>query len=92
MTATDTNPLAVDPATVLFEEIQAFNDGLAILSTLSPKTYVCHGDIVPETLSKTADGNDTIYEGFTGVHPAGNAGTHIHFFTPFGTRQLSLDD
>ena len=37
VTATDTNPLAVDPATVLFEEIQAFNDGLAILSTLSPK-------------------------------------------------------
>lgn len=88
VTATDTNPLAVDPATVLFEEIQAFNDGLAILSTLSPKTYVCHGDIVPETLSKTADGNDTIYEGFTGVHPAGNAGTHIHFLHPLARGSL----
>lgn len=84
VTATDTNPLAVDPATVLFEEIQAFNDGLAVLSTLSPKTYVCHGDIAPEALVKSADGNETSYHGFTGVHPAGNAGTHIHFLHPIG--------
>lgn len=84
VTATDTNPLAVDPATVLFEEIQSFNDGLAVLSTLSPKTYVCHGDIAPDALVKTADGNETSYHGFTGVHPAGNAGTHIHFLHPIG--------
>ncbi|USZ15270.1 Na(+)-translocating NADH-quinone reductase subunit A [Moraxella sp. FZFQ2102] len=84
VTATDTNPLAVDPALVLFEEIAAFNDGLAVLSTLSPKTFVCHGDVAPEKVSKTAEGNETIYQGFTGVHPAGNAGTHIHFLRPIG--------
>lgn len=84
VTATDTNPLAVDPATVLFEEVQAFNDGLAVLSTLSPKTYVCHGDIAPDALVKADDGNETSYHGFTGVHPAGNAGTHIHFLHPIG--------
>ncbi len=84
VTATDTNPLAVDPAVVLFEEIASFNDGLAVLSTLSPKTYVCHGDVAPEKVSKTAEGNETIYQGFTGVHPAGNAGTHIHFLRPLG--------
>lgn len=84
VTATDTNPLAVDPAIVLFEEIQSFNDGLAVLSTLSPKTYVCHGDIAPDALVKAADGNETSYHGFTGVHPAGNAGTHIHFLHPIG--------
>ncbi|MFC0821345.1 Na(+)-translocating NADH-quinone reductase subunit A [Moraxella marmotae] len=82
VTATDTNPLAVDPAMVLFEEIQAFNDGLAVLSTLSAKTYVCHGDVAPEAISKTAEGNKTTYHGFNGVHPAGNAGTHIHFLHP----------
>ncbi len=84
VTATDTNPLAVDPATVLFEEVQAYNDGLAVLSTLSPKTYVCHGDIAPDALVKAADDNETSYHGFTGVHPAGNAGTHIHFLHPIG--------
>ncbi|VEG13970.1 Na(+)-translocating NADH-quinone reductase subunit A [Moraxella cuniculi] len=82
VTATDTNPLAVDPAAVLFEEIASFNDGLAVLSTLSPKTFVCHGDVAPEALTKAADGNETVYQGFTGVHPAGNAGTHIHFLHP----------
>ncbi len=82
VTATDTNPLAIDPAEVLFEEIGAFNDGLAVLSTLSPKTFVCHGDVAPEKVARVASGNDTVYQGFTGVHPAGNAGTHIHFLHP----------
>lgn len=82
VTVTDTNPLAVDPASVLFEEIASFNHGLAVLSTLSPKTFVCHGDVAPEKVNKTAAGNETIYQGFTGVHPAGNAGTHIHFLHP----------
>lgn len=84
VTATDTNPLAVDPAIVLAEEATAFNDGLAVLSTLSPKTFVCHGNVAPTKVQKTATGNQTVYQGFTGVHPAGNAGTHIHFLRPLG--------
>ena len=82
VTATDTNPLALDPMTVIKDEITAFNDGLAVLSTLSPKTFVCHGQTAPEKATHLASGNQTVYESFVGVHPAGNAGTHIHFLHP----------
>ncbi|KDN24932.1 Na(+)-translocating NADH-quinone reductase subunit A [Moraxella bovoculi 237] len=82
VTATDTNPLATDPARIINDSIDAFNDGLAVISTLSPKTYVCHGETAPARATNVA--NDTVYEGFTGKHPAGNAGTHIHFLHPLG--------
>lgn len=82
VTATDTNPLATDPARIINDSIDAFNDGLAVISTLSPKTYVCHGETAPAKATNVA--NDTVYEGFKGKHPAGNAGTHIHFLHPLG--------
>ncbi|WFF39049.1 Na(+)-translocating NADH-quinone reductase subunit A [Moraxella nasibovis] len=82
VTATDTNPLSADAADIINEHIDAFNDGLAILSTLSPKTYVCHGAVAPAKAANLAAGNSTEYHGFTGKHPAGNAGTHIHFLHP----------
>lgn len=84
VTATDTNPLAADPADIINANIDAFNDGLAILSVLSPITYVCHGNTMPKQASNLATGNQTEYYGFTGKHPAGNAGTHIHFLYPIG--------
>lgn len=82
VTATDTNPLAADPADIINANIDAFNDGLAILSVLSPQTFVCHGNTLPQQASNLATGNQTEYYGFTGKHPAGNAGTHIHFLHP----------
>ena len=82
VTATDTNPLAADPADIINAQIDAFNDGLAIISALSPKTYVCHGATAPAKATHLASGNSTEYHGFTGKHPAGNAGTHIHFLHP----------
>ncbi|PID64921.1 MAG: NADH:ubiquinone reductase (Na(+)-transporting) subunit A [Gammaproteobacteria bacterium] len=83
VTAMDTNPLAMNPARLIKEEQQAFNDGLAVLSTLTPKTYVCyHGDAELVRVEHTAVDNKTEYHAFKGVHPAGNAGTHIHFLHP----------
>ncbi|GAA0324707.1 Na(+)-translocating NADH-quinone reductase subunit A [Psychrobacter aestuarii] len=83
VTAMDTNPLAFDPMLLINEELTAFNDGLAVLSTLSPKTYVCHhGDAKLTKVAATAEGNTTEYHSFQGKHPAGLAGTHIHFLHP----------
>lgn len=83
VTAMDTNPLAFDPMLLINEELQAFNDGLAVLSTLSPKTFVCHhGDTQLTPVAKTATNNVTEYHSFAGKHPAGLAGTHIHFLHP----------
>jgi Na+-transporting NADH:ubiquinone oxidoreductase subunit A len=83
VTAMDTNPLAFDPMLLINEQLQAFNDGLAILSTLSPKTFVCHhGDAKLPAVAHTAVNNVTEYHSFAGKHPAGLAGTHIHFLHP----------
>lgn len=83
VTAMDTNPLAVNPMILIEHEQQAFDDGLAVLSTLTPKTYVCHeGTAAIGKATQTAANNVTEYHGFTGKHPAGNAGTHIHFLHP----------
>ncbi len=83
VTAIDTNPLAFDPMLLINEQLQAFNDGLAILSTLSPKTFVCHHSNAALTpVSRTATNNVTEYHQFAGKHPAGLAGTHIHFLHP----------
>ncbi|MDO5650705.1 MAG: Na(+)-translocating NADH-quinone reductase subunit A [Moraxella sp.] len=82
VTATDTNPLAVAASQIINDNINAFNDGLALISTLSAKTYVCHGESAPAKVANSA--GQVIYQGFTGVHPAGNAGTHIHFLHPIG--------
>lgn len=83
VTAMDTNPLAFDPMLLINEQIQAFNDGLAVLSTLSPKTFVCHhaeANLTP--VPRTAANNITEYHSFAGKHPAGLAGTHVHFLHP----------
>ncbi|WP_296403441.1 Na(+)-translocating NADH-quinone reductase subunit A [Psychrobacter sp.] len=83
VTAMDTNPLAYDPMLLIEQEQQAFDDGLAVLSTLTPKTYICHhGNARLTKVTNTASGNSTEYHAFTGKHPAGNAGTHIHFLHP----------
>lgn len=83
VTAMDTNPLAFDPMLLISEQTQAFNDGLSVLSTLSPKTFVCHhGDAQLTPTTSTATGNITEYHSFSGKHPAGLAGTHIHFLHP----------
>ncbi|MFT6987078.1 MAG: Na+-transporting NADH:ubiquinone oxidoreductase subunit A [Psychromonas sp.] len=79
VTAMDTNPLAADAELIINENQQAFTDGLALLSQLTAgNVYVCKGE---SSLPKSSQKN--VQEKlFSGVHPAGLAGTHIHFIDP----------
>jgi len=79
VTAIDTNPLAADAALIINENKQAFIDGLALLSQLTASSvYVCKGEYnLPKSPLKNVQ-----EKCFTGVHPAGLAGTHIHFIDP----------
>lgn len=79
--AMDTNPLAADPMLLIDAEPQAFNDGLALLSVLAPQVYVCHA---PTAKLPPASAANVSYHSFAGKHPAGLAGTHIHFLRPVG--------
>lgn len=78
VTAIDTNPLAADPAVVLQGQEDDFKNGLQVLSNLTEgKVFLCKaaGANIP------TDGSAQVAE-FSGVHPAGNAGTHIHHLDP----------
>ncbi|MEM9319068.1 MAG: Na(+)-translocating NADH-quinone reductase subunit A [Pseudomonadota bacterium] len=80
VTAMDTEPLAPDAALVIAEEPEAFEAGLAAVATLSDgATYLCHTDGagVPG-----ADQPGVEAAAFSGPHPAGLAGTHMHFLEP----------
>ncbi|NDW47179.1 Na(+)-translocating NADH-quinone reductase subunit A [Ruegeria sp. PrR005] len=80
VTAMDTEPLAADAATVIADAGSAFATGLAAVALLTEgKTWLCHkpGDALP---GGDAAGVETAT--FEGPHPAGLAGTHIHFLDP----------
>lgn len=78
VTAIDTHPLAADPAVIIAEQAEAFEAGLKVLGNLA-KVFLCKapGASLPgESLAKVQ------VESFSGPHPAGLAGTHIHFLDP----------
>ena len=75
--AMDTNPLAADPQVVIAEHAEAFTLGQEILAKLtSGKLYVCAADGADVPV---ASGGNIAKEEFAGPHPAGLAGTHVHF-------------
>jgi len=86
ITAIDTNPLAAYPEVVIKDNAEAFSLGIKKLSTLTDgKTFVCvRGGSHIEVPS---EGNIEKQE-FSGVHPAGNVGTHIHFLDPVGAKKV----
>lgn len=78
--AMDTNPLAADPDVIIGADLEAFKNGLKVLTTQTDgPVWVCRaeGSSLPEFAS---DG--VREESFAGPHPAGNASTHIHFLHP----------
>ncbi len=83
--AMDTNPLAADPQVVVRERADDFARGLLVLSRLTAnKIHVCKaaGADIP-----VADGQNTAVHEFSGPHPAGLSGTHIHFIEPVGANK-----
>jgi Na+-transporting NADH:ubiquinone oxidoreductase subunit A len=78
--AMDTNPLAPDPAVVIAEHKQDFINGTHVLACLDVgKLYLCKavGSFIPHP-----DLDQLIIQEFTGPHPAGLSGTHIHMLDP----------
>ena len=86
VTALDTNPLAADPKLVINEQAEAFSAGLDILSALTEdKVYVCKtGDSLPRCQQKNVEEHV-----FDGPHPAGLAGTHMHFLYPVNQENVA---
>ena len=83
VTAIDTNPLAPDPQVVAQEHSQDFADGLVLISKLSDgKVFLC---TAPGAELSTPPIHTLEVAQFSGPHPAGLVGTHIHFLDPVST-------
>lgn len=80
VTAMDTRPLAADPQVVINQSSEYFAIGLRALAGLTDgRVYLCVG----ERSSVQAVEHPRIHRvEFAGPHPAGLAGTHIHFLDP----------
>ncbi len=80
VTAMDSEPLSADAAVIINEDAEAFTRGLAAVALLTEgNTYLCQAtgaDIPGSDLAGITP------VGFSGPHPAGLAGTHMHFLEP----------
>jgi Na+-transporting NADH:ubiquinone oxidoreductase subunit A len=82
VTAMDTNPLAADPVVVIEERADRFSAGLDVLARLTEgAVHVCQesGRALPGGTDDRIQPQE-----FSGIHPAGLPGTHIHFIDPVG--------
>ena len=78
VTAMDTHPLAADPAVVIAEYADDFSHGLTVLTGIA-KVFLCKG----EGVTLPGENLDKVHtEAFSGPHPAGLPGTHIHYLDP----------
>ncbi len=93
VTAIDTEPLAPDPVGLIATEHGAFRRGLAAMALLgAPKVWLCQaggadlscGDPDGPDFETVPDFESVEVVGFSGPHPAGLVGTHIHFLDPLG--------
>jgi len=81
----DTNPLAADPMVVIAADAEAFKNGLSVLSCLTDgKVYVSKAVGADVSVPDMVEVNE-----FSGPHPAGLSGTHMHFISPVNPNKIS---
>ena len=85
VTAMDTNPLAPSIDKILEGKEEDFANGLTVISKLTEgKVYVCKA---PGTRIPDSGAANLSVEEFSGPHPAGLPGTHIHFLQPVSRKK-----
>ncbi len=85
VTAMDTSPLSAEPELIVDQHKELFVTGLSAIRHLtSGKTFVCtrNDSRIPGRNLASVQ-----FEEFAGCHPAGLAGTHIHFLDPVGPKK-----
>ena len=80
ITSADTRPHCPRPHVVINDRPEEYLAGIDVVSILTDgHVFVCSND---EDAIPQSRNSKVINETFTGPHPAGNAGTHIHFLHP----------
>ena len=85
ISAMDTNPLAADPAVIIAERSSDFANGVTVLSRLTDGKV--HLGTAPKANISVAGAQVQTTE-YTGPHPAGLVGTHIHFQDAAGASKV----
>ncbi len=86
VTATDSNPLAPDPAVLIGAEADAFAAGLRVVAKLTAgTTFLC----VRAGSGIGAGGAPVAVEEFDGPHPSGTVGLHIHTLYPVSRTRVA---
>jgi Na+-transporting NADH:ubiquinone oxidoreductase subunit A len=86
VTAIDTNPLAANPEVVIKRDSDSFVQGLTIIAKLTDG--VVHVCTAPGSAIPCPDYANFKASQFSGPHPAGLAGTHIHFLDPVSENRV----
>ncbi|MEX0962932.1 MAG: Na(+)-translocating NADH-quinone reductase subunit A [Pseudohongiellaceae bacterium] len=85
ITAVDTRPLAADPNLVIAQGLQQFEKGMEIIAQFGQRpVFLCTGADWPAP-EPSLQGVKRVE--FSGPHPAGLPGTHIHFLNPAGAER-----
>lgn len=84
VTAIDTHPLAPNPELFVSEFQDAFYKGMEALSKLAPKVFLC---TAPNSKVPGREIENVERHEFSGPHPAGLVGTHIHFLDPVSEKK-----
>ena len=83
--AMDTNPLSPYPGVVIEAHKKDFADGLKVVERLTEGTvHLCHD---PHTYLPNELPSKVKVNIFSGLHPAGLVGTHIHYLEPVSERK-----
>lgn len=85
--AMDTNPLAADPAFIIDQQRDSFADGMTVLSRLGIAELFCC--IAAGSDIDVGDSGADV-QTFTGPHPAGLSGTHIHTLSAVSGSKTAL--
>ncbi len=81
----DTNPLAADPAIVMKGNEVPFEQGLIVLTRLTEgKVFVSQSQGMTVRVPESVEVNE-----FSGPHPAGLPGTHMHFISPVSAKKIA---
>jgi Na+-transporting NADH:ubiquinone oxidoreductase subunit A len=79
----NTEPNCADREIILEGNESAFQAGISALGRLTRgKVFLCHDGGKSSPAAAVSQANDCEKHQFTGPHPAGNVGTHIHYLDP----------
>ena len=85
VTAMDTNPLSPDAEVIIEEYAEAFRKGMEALAKFEVPIHLCTG---VESKLKKSQFTSVKHHEFSGPHPAGLVGTHIHFIDPVSMKKF----